>query len=516
MKKIMVIISFFTIGIYGCEDSLEIVQAPSNPEIIRSSLPIMADPNPGSRGPYAFCSNPYQSKSPNVAGMLYVPVTNRQHCKVSGDFPLVLIAHADGVNADYASYEALGQHLASHGMVVASMDRFGLGADEAFDDLLIDQLDYLYSISSVRNIITDRVGLIGHSAGGRAVIKFAGIINDYGKQLNSLIVLAPTIDPEIDYTFNNKTTAFLGLHVTYDSDVMAFGNKSKDKVMRSTFKIYDDAGLTKGDPNSLSLTKDMVFANTGNHYFQNHQFALTYINAFLQIHLKGNAVYQRFFKFQEKPAGLLTRVFLQHADPLKLVVADFENKDSDQFNKLGGNVLVTGGGITNFETGFAYKMDDYSPHHSKVIKFDWNKSLPIAGYSFGGINQSGQISFDIPKGNDISNYKYLSFRASQVYHDENNPDGIARDFDIVLRDDKVKTKASIAEHGGLLHFPVIVVAPVGAIQEEQTKNAMRSYIIPLDAFKDINLKTLNRLTFDFTPAGQSSTTFILDDIEFYQ
>ncbi len=515
MKKRPIGILILMFCFSSCEEEFEILGLESKDVHQISTLNFVNDPSPARTGPLKVCPGDYAFNEPHVSGKLYVPVTNTHNCEVNGKYPLVLISHADGVSTDYQSYDQLGHHLASHGFVVASIDRFGLGADEAFDDLLRDNLTYLYNHSQVKNRITSDVGLIGHSAGGRAVIKYAGIINEFDKNLKALIVLAPTIDLDEAYNFQNETSAFLGLHVVADFDNTAFGNKVKGQVMQSTFKIYDDAGLLDNDKNHLSLTKDMIFANTGGHYFQNTTFAKSYINAFLKLHVKHQSLYQNYFKYQKKIPGLNHKVYLQHQEPKRLVIADFENKNSSEWNSLGGKVIVSGNGISNFETGAAYLIDDYSPHHTRVAKFDWNNALSLTGNTFATHPVSGKITFTIPKSDEIPNYKYLSFRITQVYHEVNNPTGDDINFEVIIADKNHTETVTIETYGGLLHFPVKMVAPTGAIQEEQTKNAMRSYLLPLEAFESVNLKLLEKIEFKFS-LTKGTTTFILDDLALYK
>lgn len=513
MKNLTSVTIILALGLASCSELVK--DLPTEPGSFDPQSNAITDiannPTPGKPGPYEVCFRNYDIDGgiPS-SGTIYVPVTDQKSCKVIRDFPLVLIAHADGAN--YGDYHDLAMHLASNAFVVVSFDRTGFTVDDPFDQLLEDHLDYLYGPSQVATVITDQIGLIGHSAGGRAVVAHAGVINDYGKHLKSLIVLAPTVqDSGVEFPLDGKCESFLGLHTTYDSDVSAFGNKVAGQPMKSTFKYYDDAGIKMGDPNILSLTKDMVFAESGDHYFQNKDFSLTFINAFLQVHLNGHSIFNRFLKNQEKPPSLTTTVHQQHADPERLVVADFENDKAD-LNTLDGAIDFYGTGITEEEVGWAHQLDEFSPHHTGVLRFEWNKTTQVFGKK-----QSGTISFALPD-IDISTYRYLSFRITQVYDPQNNPNGTDRDLTVKIGSPKIKlgSGVNVSDHGGLLHFPIKMVAPIGPAQEEQTKNAMRSYIIRLSAFDNVDLHKVNQLVLDFSISGAAATTFILDDLEFYK
>jgi hypothetical protein len=87
-------------------------------------------------------------------------------------------------------------------------------------------------------------------------------------------------------------------------------------------------------------------------------------------------------------------------------------------------------------------------------------------------------------------YRYIIFRITQVYEPTLNPDGTPRNFHVRIHSLNGNDRVPISEHGGALHFPVKKPAPGGAIQEEQTKNAMQSYLIPLRAFEGVNLSSV--------------------------
>lgn len=487
---------------------------------------LASDPVPGRSGPYEVCVHDYDF-SPDekqwLFGRIYAPVFDEETCLTQGRFNLVLIAHADGQGPSseaHTNYEALARHLASHALMVVSFNRYGLGAVAGainiFDQVLQVHLDYLYNSSPIRDFITDNIALIGHSAGGRSVIQHAGLINDYGKSLMALVVLAPTVDLTPDHTFAGQTGAFLGLHVVTDSDAIAYGPKQANQVMLSTFKVYDDAGLIPGNPNLLSLEKDMVFVESevtipdGSHYFQNQPFTLAYLNAFLQLHLNGHSIFRRFFKFQERPPSLdlalFPNIWQQHADQVRLVLADFEN-DSLTTNTLNGPIQTSSGGIENLVVDDAYEIDNYSPHHTRVLKFDLDGSVDIGQPKF--------IRFGFGQPTDLQAFGYLSFRATQVYNPENNPSGTPKNFTIRLHSLNGEGEVNTVDFGGALHFPVIVPAPVDFALDGQTKNAMRSYLIRLSEFPQVDLGAVTGLTLDFTATGNEQTTFVFDDLEFY-
>jgi hypothetical protein len=248
-------------------------------------------------------------------------------------------------------YDAWLTHLASHALMVASMNRSGVNPDE-FEALLKDHVDYIYQNSAIKDFVTDDIALLGHSAGGRSVIHNAGVIHDATtKHLKAVILLASTVDANFEKTFAGETLALMGMNVVFDSDANAFGAKAPGQIMQSTFKIYDEAGLDPDEPDLLTLEKDMIFANGSDitqapHYFQNTLFAKGYINAFLQLHLREHSVFRRFFKHQEQMPLVNTTIFQQHADPVQLTVANFENGSVEDIT-IGGTIQILGNSIAN-------------------------------------------------------------------------------------------------------------------------------------------------------------------------
>ena len=482
-----------------------------------ASFGFVDDPEPGRTGPYKVCTHDYDfspDRNQYLVGRIYAPVLDDRECITKGRFNLVLIAHADGQGPmlqAHTNYEELARHLASNALMVVSFNRYGLkqmqGAIDIFDQVLEAHLEYLYSSSPIQGFITDDVAMIGHSAGGRSVIRHAGVIGTSGKHQKALIVMAPTVDLNQDYAFHGETEALLGLHVTYDTDVNAFGGKFAGQAMSSTFKIYDDAGIVPGSPNMLTVTKDMIFFEGVGHYFQNTIVSQTYVNAFLQQHLNGHAIFGRFFKHQERPSTITEtqaeKIWQQHADMKRFVLADFEN-GSTHTNATGGSIEATGH-LSDVAVGDAFTLDDFSPHNTRVMKFDYKHS----------VGNGGRVAFDLPQPTDLRDYRYASLRIAQVYHPQDNPDGVARDLALVLRTQGGDATVNIDSVDDPLHFPEKETAPPGALQAEQTKNAMRSYLVPLAAFENIDLSAVDGLTVDFSQSGQGTTTFILDDVEFY-
>ena len=332
-------------------------QANGGPRVFGPAT-LTAEPAPGREGPYDICENDYDVALPGghqIIGRIYAPVLDVETCRtVDRRFNLAIIAHADGANSsvggpqafgcdaeasgadgDWECYDTLGRHLASHAIVAVSIHRHPgnipqAGAADVFDEVLTRNLDWLYNSgeSGVEQFLSDRIALIGHSAGGRAVTQNAGAVSAFGKELAALVAMSPTV-AAAPLTFNGVVPAVMATHMTGDGDANAYGSLSVGGPTQSAFKIYDEAGQT-GDPDVFGLEKTMVYVRGGNHYYQEALWLRTYVNAFLQTHLNGHAIFRRFLKNQEFPPALSSDgtmtpqdFRIMHEDPVRLAIDDF-------------------------------------------------------------------------------------------------------------------------------------------------------------------------------------------------
>lgn len=501
------------------------------PRFFGSNNTLTANPAPGRTGPYQVCTNEYEfeiSPGNTVKGIIYAPVLDSRSCvTVNRKFNLVIIAHADGTNVNYLAYDELARHLATNALVTVSVHRHpdgnSLGAWTFFDQVLVNNLDYLYNHSGIQDLITNNVALVGHSAGGKSVIYNADVVNQFNKNLRAVIVLAPTVENS-EVTLNGVTSAFLGVHITGETDINAYGSKFEDKVMGSTFKIYDEVGLLN-DANAFGVEKDHLFVRhstlDGNaHYFQNESFTLAYVNAFLQVHLNGHNIFRRFFKNQNIPPSLTAggtsfTIWHQHEDKSRLTLANFENGDRER-NTLGGDIEYSAQGIGFAQVEQAHIIDPFSPHHSSVLYFD---VIPASSQT-----EAGYIRFEFPQPTDLGKYRYVGFRIAQVYHPTLNPTGVAQDIQVTLDTLSGSDILQISNFGGSLHFPFITplpflppagVEPEVTVENSQTKNAMRSYLINLRDFEAVDQSNVVAIILGFEDVT-SKTQFMLDDIAFYK
>lgn len=482
---------------------------------------LTSTPTPTNPGPYEVCTLDYDF-SPDPAqwwmGRIYIPVLDDQQCRsidnerttyLNRKFNVVIIAHADGqgtTSEAHLNYEELATHLASNAMIVVSLNRYptqtSMGASSLFDQVLTHHLDYLYGESAVRNVITENIAIIGHSAGGNSVIQHAGLIEELGYDLKSTILLAPTVNLEQAISFASDSESFLGVQVTMDLDFNAYGAPIPDQVMGTGFKVYDELPLSS----QACREKDMLFVSHPGHYFQNEEFTQAYVNAYLQLHLNGHNIFERFFKFQQHPPALgAVTLWQQHDEWHKYVLDDFE-QFPDFTTTAGGSIDFSG--IGGQEVDWTYLNDTYSPHSTHALRFSTN-------------NQGlATTTLNFFSATDLSAYPFLGFRIGQIYDPENNATGEDTGFRVRLNTTGGSSGwVQIEDNGGLLHFPHVTSAPLNPMGPATqlnggTKNAMRSYLIRSTDFTNIDLDQVESVTFDFGVTN-NVRQLVLDDVVFY-
>jgi hypothetical protein len=146
--------------------------------------------------------------------------------------------------------------------------------------------------------------------------------------------------------------------------------------------------------------------------------------------------------------------------------------------------------------------DEFSPHATDVLMATLHD----------GINKAINVLLE-PEVN-VGGANYLSFRISQRYHPLVSPTGSDVEFDIEIQTRGEHASVSASDYQTLT-FPevrTVVLAQVGDVVDA-TKNAMRTYVIPLDDFAIQDWSDVGAVVFHFgdTPGDLYIT---LDDVEF--
>lgn len=423
--------------------------------------------------------------------MLYLPrASDGPNCDsiASPGRPLVLIYHALGV--EYGDYRELGLRLASHGFVVASLEH-STRLDEAID--FID--------SEIGAFLTDDVVLIGHSAGGDLMIQRRAQPAEAGRKVQAMVLMAPRVDSSLfpNYALSG-VSAFLGLHWVRDNDPATWGAPvlGNGGLRRSVFRIYDRAGVDFMNPEALALFKHFVFFDYGGHENQNLSGVLAYTTSFLRRHVYGDLGQDQHLKLMSPPAQLAQAdhpVSQQHEEPDRVLLASFEEGGAQANPAAFDGLAREGVSFDASPSGIVFAASDpFSPHDLGVLRFNFEPRT-AAEHSVTVL-----LDGSVP----IDGMNYLSFRITQEYHPETSSAGGTVDFDIVVHSEGAEHRVSSEDYQRLT-FPVVAPAVV-LTQTSQvvdaTKNAMRTYLIPLDDFGLADPGSVQAVTFDFTDSGE--------------
>jgi hypothetical protein len=214
-----------------------------------------------------------------VKGSVYYPADDdgqdapfNERLAGTGPTPVVFMAHGNHSPADpsYLGYDYLQRSLARMGMVAVSVDcnalngaGSGVGNIEDRADLIIDSIKHFQSLNAAQGsgftgkLDFDRVGLMGHSRGGDAIVTVPTVIGPIGVTIRVGLALAPT---NFRYWFGLSTIApagyaFMTVLPAADGDV----------VDNNGAQFYDQA--------SPGPFKSQVYVHSTNHNFFNRQWA---------------------------------------------------------------------------------------------------------------------------------------------------------------------------------------------------------------------------------------------------
>lgn len=371
--------------------------------------------------------------------------------KGDGPFPVTLIVHGNHSMYDYSDpgYEYLGKLLASHGIIMASVDQNFING--AWSDLLGDGLDeendargwlLLEHLKNWRKwnddtespfyqkIDMENIAVMGHSRGGEAAA-IAGFFNtleyypddakqkfDFGFNIKAVVAIAPVdgqYKPGEDET-PLKDVNYLVIHGANDGDVQSFsGLRQYERVefsdstdfFKSAVYVY---GANHGQFNTTWGNRDSGYPygsllNVKALMPMEDQLTIgkAYISAFLQATLQGKTGYKELFKdYRSGLDWLPETIYLnQYEESDWQVIADFE-EDLDLTTTSEGGSITTENLTVWREQLVSMKWGNKGTH---AVHIGWDS------LAYEGDTARFSINFKQPLNSEET--PYLSFELSE-------------------------------------------------------------------------------------------------------
>ncbi len=471
----------------------------------------------------------------DMKAWVYYPSDGAGGVAAGGPFPLVAILHGQQIWSieGYKGYQYLGDLLASHGFIVASIDgRSFMNASIASrGEHIREWLRRFVAMNSAGSgsifegeVDLSKVSLMGHSRGGEAVVaawEWQRVQPDSGYSIKAIISIAPVQFFGVYPTYGGamfiqhmRDVAYMIIHGSKDGDVSDFQG----------YRLYDRSADFR-EPGETP--KELMFLKDSNHNFFNsvwetqegddyccggtlsgakvRNVAKAYMNSFLQAYILGNTEYLDYLSNLEPNPVTGTTAALDYQTPASehLVIDDSEEWPGDPHSKktntLGGRIRAKT--IPNYAERFLYQSAP-SPFNSYrgetwAASLDWDSAADL-------------YKTTIPSATiyDPNVLDHFSFRVGQVYRSSGspNPPDADQDFSIKVVD-YLSNKSpwlNVSSYG-----PVF---PPWATSEGGTKTVMSVIRIPLADFTGVDPNQIKLIQFKFNavPTGE----IVFDDLRF--
>lgn len=533
----------------------------------------VAQEDPGALGPLAVTTEEYQGSnvalgSPPIvvetAGKIHRP-TN-----LTSRYPLVLFIHGMhrpcyvvATNASsndwpctnpglapvrsYRGYDYVAEVLASHGMIVASINANGINAaDESMPGarighraLLVQHHLNLWSTANatgggvlgngfVGKLDMSRVATVGHSRGGQAVLLHA--TDAPAGTVRAVLAIAPTGNGLTTPLSNIPLAILLGY---CDGDQfklqgVGFVDEARYAVATDDANKYTILGLeanhnyfnsawgpsapTGGDdwdtPTDTHCGSSARLSET-----EQEGFGAAYMAAFLRKHLLGAAEFDSILKGDAlpPPSAGPTNVFMGYlpgANDRKDLNRLLTSTESLTTNTLNGDVSRSNLTVTPCGASPVCVLSDIPNSNDRTTHWDGSPALQGALIEWAGTNGTYSNALPVFK-RDVSNFATLQLRVAVDYTDGVNSVGDPQDFSIRLSDSKGDSSTLRAsDYSDVLYYPPGDLLPA-ADNRAAVMNTLR---VPLEAFANVDRTSLASvvLVFDKTNTGR----VVLSDIAF--
>ncbi len=456
-----------------------------------------------------------------LKGRVWYPA-DRKNC------PALFIAHGNHEIAteSYLGYEYLGEYLASHGYVVASVDQNACNMLTNENDgravLLLEHIGFLLDSSGEQGnplygkIDRDNLAIAGHSRGGEMAAtaylfnrysrypENGEIAFDYGYNIKSIIAIAPTADQyrPADHSVALEDVNYLLLHGAADRDVTSFMGMAQYENISFTGEgrflktaLYI-AGANHGQFNSLWGAYDQSgpFAPLLNVESllpeeEQQKIARLFIKTFLDVTLTGERNHENLLTdWDTYGAQLPETVYVQCWESSGFVpIADFEEDSDLETGTMEGATLSAVG--TNLWTE---ELAGFGGRDTHALRLRWTGAGSYTA-AFPALDLTDKaVSFDLC---DLDSGAVERGDLSLV------------DGEVILKDASGSTaSAKISDYTVI--FPILPVRTDKLDFLFDTcvyKKAFATAAVPAGSFqaeKGIDLTNIVEVTFSFLGSGQ--------------
>lgn len=338
----------------------------------------------------------------------------------AGPFPLVLIAHGNHDPRDFSDpgYGYLGEHLASRGYIVASLDMNFINGTRRENDargwFFLKHLEAWRTFNETARgpfagkVDLDRVALIGHSRGGEAVGHAAAfnrlsrypddanVTFDFGFGIRSIIAIAP-VDGQYrpaERLVPIEDVNYLVFHGAHDGDVSAFMGLRQyqrvaftDTVPRFKAAVYvyranhGQWNTVWGENDNGPRSSRILDLRTLMPAEDQRRFAKVYITAFLESTLRERDEYLPLFRDHRVAGGWLpkTMYITRFEESSFQPVAGFE-EDIDPSTGTVPGVVLEGDSLATWKEALLQLRTTNSSaegtsHYNNAVWIGWNNRI---------------------------------------------------------------------------------------------------------------------------------------------
>ena len=595
----------------ACTQSLRLTPDDSRTVLTHTSI---AAPNPGDRGPYSVRTLYYGSgtdrqrrvfrdsvtlRTPAVDAsrfatvvkdkeswhrrfwgfdMKKVPLNGRVwYPEGAGPFPLVLIVHGNHDPADFSDpgYAWLGEHLASRGFILASIDENFFNAlmqeNDARAWLLLKHLErwraWNDSVAGPFNGKVDlsNIALIGHSRGGESVAHAATFNRiarypddartrfNFGFNIKSIVALAP-VDAQYrpaGQLMPVENVNYLIIHGSHDGDVASFiGRRQYQRVrftdqkswFKSTFYVYRANhgqfntvwGNADRGPFRSSRQLDVRGLISGE---EQRQLGRVLIGAFLEATLHNKREYVALFHDHRTAGTWLPRTMYitRYDESGSRYVADFE-EDVDPSTGTVHGVRINGDSLSAWrEMTIRMRLPTWvttETTNNNVVMLGWNRR--IAGKDTTQLGQPATFTIQLPDSLGRGREKGSLIISAAPTRDVPRPRGAAAtarppkpasdandpmDFTIELEDAKGRTSRQLLSRYGPVRRPLEVRIHRRKDRDKLTfattfDLVMQTYVIRIADFATAGFDATRLKTIRLVFDRTPAGTVVIDDVGF--